>query len=111
MQKYLERVSTNWTEYFAEKKTVDILFFLDNKFILGDSVLLDFGLTSTQTERQCVLKSGKMKQHRLKFQEVDPDTGKLEARFRTRSRQLSTSTHDDRLNIFFVIQTSTTEMP
>ena len=30
MQKCLERVRTNWTEYFAEK-TVDILFFLDPK--------------------------------------------------------------------------------
>ena len=58
----------------------------------------------------CGLKSGKMRQRRLRSQEVDPVTGKPEARFRTPSRKLSTSTHDSRLNFFFVLQTSTNEM-
>ena len=46
------------------------------------------------------LKSGKMKQHRLNSQEVDLGNGKLDARFRTPSRKLSTSSPDRRLNIF-----------
>ena len=37
------------------------------------------------------LKSGKMKQHRLRSQDVDPGTRKLGAQFRTPSRKLSTS--------------------
>ena len=49
------------------------------------------------------LKSGKMKQHRLRSQKVDPSTRKPVARFRTPSRKLSTSSRDRRLNIFFCV--------
>ena len=55
-------------------------------------------------------KSSKMRQHRLGSQEVDPGTMKLEARFRTPSRKLSTSTHDRRHN-FFCYRLPTTEKP
>ena len=47
------------------------------------------------------LERGKMRQHRLRSQEVDLGTRELGARFRTPSRKLSTSTHDRRLNIIF----------
>ena len=103
MQKYLEWLSTNWAEDFAEERP-------SRHPLLPGHQVHPFGprppglRTGINTNGKTVrgLKSGKMKQHRLRSQEVDPGTGKLGAQFRTPSRKLSTSTHDRRLNNFCV---------
>ena len=49
------------------------------------------------------LKSGKMKQPRLRSQEVDPGTWQLGAQFQTTCRKLSTSSPYRRLDNFFYV--------
>ena len=95
MQRYLEWLSTDWDEYFAKKRLQPTFFLLGYQVHLGGTPLRGFriGIT-TNGKTVCGLKSGKMPQ------EVDPGIRKLEARFRTPSWKLSTSTHDRRLDIF-----------
>ena len=78
MRRYLEWPSSNWADYSARRTTsADILFFLDTKFILVDPRPpgLRTGINMNgKTVRG--LKSGEMRQHRLRSQEVDPSTRK-----------------------------------
>ena len=105
MQRYLEWLSTDWDEYFAKKRLhpTSFSYWIPSSSWWSFSLWISNGIT-TNGKTVCGLKSGKMPQ------EVDPGIRKLEARFRTPSWKLSTSTHDCRLDIF-LLQTPTVEMP
>ena len=102
MQRYLEWLSINRAEYFAEERPQSTS---SSSWTPSSSWWTSSSWTSDWHQHEWQDSGWSEKwQDETSTQEVDLGTRKLEARFRTPSWKLSTSTPDRRLNIFFVVQ-------
>ena len=104
MQRYLQWLSTNWTEYFAEEQPSRHPLLSGHQVHPGGHRPpgLRTGI-NTYGKTVCGLKSGKMRQHRLRSQEVEHD---FEHQVRSCRHQHMTAVWK-----FLFVQTSTTEKP